>query len=120
MEPSTAEDVRSAASVFANAEPTMDKLEALVKDDGVHVPMVVMMSIAAFLAIIGLSWLMDGKKMPSPVDPSTPKKQPKLGTEVTPAGRRSTRKTHKPDILDPSQPVSRHFSMAHPEGGGLE
>ncbi|CAM9169053.1 unnamed protein product, partial [Ectocarpus sp. 12 AP-2014] len=26
-------------------------------------------------------------------DPSTPKKQPKLGTEVTPAGRRSTRKT---------------------------
>lgn len=47
MEPATAEEVRSAASVFANAEPTMDKLEELVKDDAVHVPMVVMVSLTA-------------------------------------------------------------------------
>lgn len=91
------------SSGFANADAIIGKVEELAKDTTIAVPAVVVASIFAFLVIIGLSWLMDGKKTREATAVGTPKKQPKLGMTVTPAGRRSTRKSHKPEILDPSR-----------------
>lgn len=87
------------SSAFAEAVSTM----VAQSDASVAVPTIIIAALIAFLFIIGLSWLMDGKNASSYQGTNTPKKEPKVGLIVTPAGRRSTRKSQKPDILDPSQ-----------------